>query len=32
MWLLDVQKYRLVEALMPERYQELSALFREMPT
>jgi len=31
-WLLDVKKYKLVETMAPERYQELSALFREMPT
>lgn len=31
-WLLDVKKYKLIEGLDPARYQELSALFKEMPT
>ena len=30
-WLLDVKKYKLIEPFKLERYQELSALFRELP-
>jgi hypothetical protein len=29
-WLLDVKKYGLIEVFKPERYQELSVLFKEI--